>query len=290
MAEPAGREGRWRAGVEARALLEVWRLVPPARPVGRLPGAELAAGVGASLEMHDRRGYTPGDDVRRLDWSAYARTDQLLVRQYREEVAPKLELLLDCSASMGIDADKAQLAIDLAALLCGLARAAGAPAQLLLLGDDLTRAEPESLQHGVAFAGRRPLVELLADAAAHARPTAQRVVISDLLCPSDALAATRGLAGRTERLSVLQVLASAEAEPSATGPSRLVDVEGDDALDLIVDAGALDAYRRRLGRLRRSWAEAATRVGGRFSSLTAGPSLTALCRERLATEGWLEPR
>ena len=290
MAEPLETGQLVKPGLSARALLEAWRLVPPERPVGRLPGSELASGVGASLEMHDRRSYAPGDDVRRLDWAAYARTDQLMVRQYREEVAPKLELMLDVSASMGIDGDKAQLAVDLAALFCGLARAAGAPAQLVLLGAQLNVVEPEALDHGVAFESERPVDELLSDAAAHARPTAQRVLVSDLLSKVDAIAATRSLAGRTERLSILQVLSPAEVEPEAVGPSRLVDAEGGSSLDVIVDQGAIAAYRRRLERLQQSWREAAQRIGGRFLSLTAGAPLASLCRERLAVEGWLEPR
>ncbi|QDU66803.1 DUF58 domain-containing protein [Engelhardtia mirabilis] len=281
---------RLRPGLAARALLDAWRLVPPQKPVGRLPGSELASGVGASLEMQDRRSYAPGDDVRRLDWGAFARTDQLMVRQYREEVAPKLELLLDVSASMGVDADKAQLAVDLAALFCGLARSAGAPAQLVLLGDQLTLSEPEALDHGVAFESERPVSELLSDAAAHARPTAQRVLVSDLLSEVDASGATRSLAGRTERLSILQVLSPSEVEPEASGPSRLVDAEGGSSLDVIVDRGAIEAYRRRLERLQQSWRESSQRIGGRFLSLTCGPPLTSLCRERLAVEGWLEPR
>jgi len=279
-----------RPGGAARASIDAWRLVPPQRPTGRFPGSELAAGVGASLEMQDRRSYAPGDDVRRIDWSAYARTDQLLVRQYRNEVAPKLEVLLDLSASMGVDAQKAQLAVDLAALFCGLAAASGAPTQLLLLQNELLPSAPEALDHGVAFEGQRPLGELLGDAAARARPTAQRVLISDLLTPSDGTAAARNLAARTERFSVLQVLTPAEIEPELSGPARLVDAEGGATLDMIVDQGSVAAYRKRLEHLRRSWREATEHIAGRFCCVTVGAPLDAVCRDRLAAEGWLEPR
>ena len=105
-----------RPAASAFALGESWKLgfahVPPRGPAGERVGR----GTGSSLEFHDRRSYEPGDDVRHLDWRAYARTDTLLVRQWREEVLARCEILLDGSRSMAIDERKAQLALDLAAL------------------------------------------------------------------------------------------------------------------------------------------------------------------------------
>ena len=74
-----------------------------------------AHSVGSSLEFQDRRLYEAGDDVRHLDWRAFARTDELFVRQYREEIQPRLELLIDDSRSMAVTETKAQLAVDVAA-------------------------------------------------------------------------------------------------------------------------------------------------------------------------------
>src|SRR5262245_56058583 len=71
-------------------------------------GERIGRGTGSSLEFQDRRGYASGDDVRHLDWRAYARTDQLLVRVYREEILPRIDLLVDASRSMAIDESKAQ--------------------------------------------------------------------------------------------------------------------------------------------------------------------------------------
>ena len=78
-------------------------------------GERLGKGVGSSLEFQERRAYVPGDDVRHLDWAAYARSDQLMVRLYREEILPRIDLVVDGSRSMAVDAEKAQLATDLVA-------------------------------------------------------------------------------------------------------------------------------------------------------------------------------
>ncbi len=54
----------------------------------------------ASAEFADYRPYVPGDEVRALDWRAYARTDRDYVKQFRKETDLRCHILLDCSRSM----------------------------------------------------------------------------------------------------------------------------------------------------------------------------------------------
>ena len=84
-------------------------------------GMRLGAGPGASLEFHDHRNYQPGDDLRHLDWAASARTGSLILRRHRKEVLPRLEILVDGSASMAAHPGKLALATGLAALMATLA-------------------------------------------------------------------------------------------------------------------------------------------------------------------------
>ena len=65
-------------------------------------GDRLGKGTGASLEFMDFREYLPGDDLRHVDWRAYARTDQLKIRLHREEVTHAIEIVADLSASMAV--------------------------------------------------------------------------------------------------------------------------------------------------------------------------------------------
>ncbi|TNF34735.1 MAG: DUF58 domain-containing protein, partial [Deltaproteobacteria bacterium] len=104
----------------------------------RQGGARLGARPGASLEFHDHRAYQPGDDLRHLDWGVYARTDQLVLRRHRAEVSPRLELLLDVSASMALTVEKRRTALALGALFLTLARAEEARAALYALGDGVS--------------------------------------------------------------------------------------------------------------------------------------------------------
>jgi len=73
--------------------------VPHNAPFGTT-GSQMANRPGSSLEFMDHREYQPGDDLRRIDWSAFARSDRLTVKLYREEVCPHLDVLIDGSRSM----------------------------------------------------------------------------------------------------------------------------------------------------------------------------------------------
>lgn len=67
---------------------------------GRLPGERRSKRRGESVEFDDYRDYTPGDDLRRLDWNAFARFDRFFIKLFRAEEDLGLHLLIDCSASM----------------------------------------------------------------------------------------------------------------------------------------------------------------------------------------------
>lgn len=56
---------------------------------------------GAGIEFHDYRPYTPGDDLRTIDWKLFGRTDRYYLKRYRRETDLNLHLAVDGSASMG---------------------------------------------------------------------------------------------------------------------------------------------------------------------------------------------
>src|SRR5215510_15382018 len=64
-------------------------------------GGYRSAFRGGGVEFEESRPYTPGDDVRHLDWNALARTGSPYVKRFREERDQTLLLALDVSRSMG---------------------------------------------------------------------------------------------------------------------------------------------------------------------------------------------
>ena len=80
--------------------LETLRLCTRKEFLGSQTGSYSSPRRGTSLEFSDYRRYTPGDDLRYLDWGIYARTDRLYVKIFREEVDLFAYVFIDASASM----------------------------------------------------------------------------------------------------------------------------------------------------------------------------------------------
>lgn len=68
---------------------------------GFITGLHRSPHKGFSVEFREHREYSPGDDLRHLDWSAWGRTDRYFIKQYEQETNLRAYLLLDTSASMG---------------------------------------------------------------------------------------------------------------------------------------------------------------------------------------------
>src|SRR5216117_3687480 len=87
----------WQA---VHAAASSFRIAMPRSPARGGFGERLGANAGSSLEFQDYRQYSAGDDLRHVDWAAYARSEVLTVRLYREEVAPRIDIVFDTSRSM----------------------------------------------------------------------------------------------------------------------------------------------------------------------------------------------
>ncbi|HUS93235.1 MAG TPA: DUF58 domain-containing protein [Phycisphaerae bacterium] len=67
---------------------------------GFISGLHRSPHKGFSVEFAEHREYTPGDDIRHLDWVAYGRTDRYYIKQYEQETNLRTYILLDVSNSM----------------------------------------------------------------------------------------------------------------------------------------------------------------------------------------------
>ena len=91
--------------------LETLRMQTRRRFLGSRPGGHVSLRRGAGLEFADYRRYTPGDDLRYIDWNLYGRTDRLYIKQFQEEEDLYTSLFLDGSASMAHPAQDGKAAV-----------------------------------------------------------------------------------------------------------------------------------------------------------------------------------
>ena len=68
---------------------------------GFLSGLHRAPHLGVSLDFAEHRAYLPGDDIRRIDWKLYARTDRYFLKQFEADTNTDVVALVDASRSMG---------------------------------------------------------------------------------------------------------------------------------------------------------------------------------------------
>jgi uncharacterized protein (DUF58 family) len=263
-----------------------FRLAMPRTPVGGRLGERLGSGIGSSLEFQDYRSYAPGDDLRHVDWAAYARSELLAVRLYREEVAPRIDLVLDDSRSMSVTAQKLRAYGEVTGLLACACAHTVADARVITTGAGEPRRlhRPEDVEPVLTCEANLSALEEI-----HLpfRRRSLRVVISDFLFPHDADVLVARLARDCASLAIVQLTLREEAEPAVEGGRRLVDVEGRGEVDLVIDDAAIRDYRARFNRLRFALSRAARRVGARFAHVVAGTPIRDVARQ-LAAAGVLE--
>src|SRR5271170_3135625 len=68
---------------------------------GLVAGLHRSPDFGFSQEFAEYRSYSPGDDLRHVDWNVFARTERMYLKRYRGETNSQLAVMLDTSASMG---------------------------------------------------------------------------------------------------------------------------------------------------------------------------------------------
>ena len=275
---------------EALSLGRAYRLALGFEPKRGGTGEHLAKGTGASLEFQDRRNYMPGDDIRHVDWRALARTNQVLVRQYREEILPHVELLLDASRSMALDPQKEDLSLNLAAVLASAAQGQGFRVRVIRLGERVERLEAgEFLGAGLEFDSARPLQELVREAGGLLRPGGLRILLSDFLSPHDPRELLRSLGRGVGGLALVQVLAKGDLDPPRDSALRVTDVELGEHLDLVLDGPLRARYLARLERLIDGLQSECGRLGALHVKLDASQPLGELCRSVLMRAGLLAP-
>jgi uncharacterized protein (DUF58 family) len=76
---------------------------------GYVSGAHRSPFHGFSIEFAEHREYSPGDDLRYLDWKVFGRTDKFYLKQFEEETNLICYLLLDASESMAYKSDAAPM-------------------------------------------------------------------------------------------------------------------------------------------------------------------------------------
>lgn len=228
---------------------------------GQTQGERRSPRRGQSVEFADFRPYTAGDDLRRIDWNAYARLEKFFIKLFVEEEDLTVHFIVDASPSMRWgDPNKLDYAIHAAGALgyvalCGLDRitslAVGA-------GRDGVFQPHRGKRQALAYfnylqaisatpavpapAATDPAKSLRAYAAGVNRP-GPLLVLSDLM-DDGWQEGLHALSGRGFEVSLVHILSPDEADPQLEGDLKLVDVESGLAVEITADYDLLARYRQ----------------------------------------------
>ena len=212
---------------------------------GFLSGMHRSPYFGQSIEFLQHRQYTPGDEIRHIDWKVYARQDRLHVKQYEEETNLRLTLMVDRSGSMAYGAgesNKFDYAASIAASLTYLALRQKDATGLFTFDTAVRASVPAksnqiqltrilSMLDAVGADGRTDLAKVAREIAQGIPRRGLVVIISDLLGVDSLLDGLRVLRQRGHDVAVFHVLHDDELEFNFSGATRFEGLETDDFLN-----------------------------------------------------------
>ncbi len=257
-------------------------------------GDHLARRRGGNAEFLEHRSYAPGDDPRRLDWHAFARSGEPVFKLFRAEEDVVVRLVMDASASLAAGAPpKLHVTKKIAASVAYMALASGERAQILTAGQGLARTGDPARGRAaisklvreldaIAAAGGTDLARAVDAVVLSAARPGMLVVLSDFLDDGPYATALARAAAAGHDLVLVQVLSDDELEPPYDGDFALEDAETGATLDLTVDAAAIDAYLARLAALFAALRDIAKRARGTYVRTTTREPVLASLRRLVA--------
>src|ERR1041384_5374394 len=254
--------------VDPTVLARIGNLVLLARTAldGLINGPHRAPYFGASIDFAEHRGYVAGDDIRRVDWRLFARTDRFYVKQYEADTNTNLCILMDVSKSMSFGArgvPKIEYGSFVAACLGYLAQRQRDRVGIITFDNDIVAHVPPSAKHFNVVLHTldraRPeragnLVVPLNKMPEHFKRRGALVLLSDFYEePDTALDAIKPLKFLGNDLIVFHVLDPAEMDFSYEDASSFEDLETGEQIPVVPQS-----LREEYGRMIRAHIEALT--------------------------------
>jgi uncharacterized protein (DUF58 family) len=261
-------------------------------------GAHRSPRRGASLEFSEHAEYTPGEDLRNLDWKVYAKTDRYFVKRHEDERLQRAVFVVDASGSMsygaepgGLVASKYHLAARITvALAACLLRQGDAVGVEVAESEERTYLPPRSgsaqlealieILGGAQPSGRAGLTGACRALGERLRRAASVFVVSDLLDEEEEdLAGVRELKARGLSPRIVHLLHAHEVDLPYENTTRFLDMEG--TASRVIDPVAVRrAYAEEIREFVRRVARGAGLLGVPYGFCTTGedpaPALGAM--------------
>jgi uncharacterized protein (DUF58 family) len=237
--------------VDPTVLARIGNLELVARSVvdGFINGLHRTDVFGASVDFAEHRGYVAGDDIRRVDWRLFARTDRFYIKEYEADSNSNFAVLLDVSKSMGFGSEGVTK-LDYGRLLAGcltyLVHRQRDRVGFVAFDNDIVEFVPPSAKHmettlhvldRLKPANPGSLREPMNKVAEHFGRRGVLVLVSDLYEEPDAILEAIGpLRFRGHDMIVFHLLDRAELDFEYADPSAFEDLESGEQIPIVPEA------------------------------------------------------
>ena len=243
--------------VDPKVLARIGNLELLANTVvnGYINGLHRSPYFGASVDFAEHRGYMPGDDIRRVDWKLYARTDRYYLKEYEADTNANFSVILDISRSMNFQSrgiSKFEYGKYLCACLAYFAQKQRDRIGCITFDSDIVSHIPPSAKHldrvlhtlDRATADRPGILQVpMQKMAEHFGRKGIIVIVSDLYeSPEAVIEAIKPLKYRGNDIVVFHVLDQAEIDFNFDEASSFQDLETGEQIPVVPSALA-EQYR-----------------------------------------------
>lgn len=250
-----------------------------------MSGIRKSSAKGSSVEFSDFREYMLGDDIRRIDWNAYGRTDKLYIKQFMEEKEGIFQIFVDTSKSMEFgEIPKSKMAL----------QTAGALAYIILANLDrvyVNEMKENSITQGkgvtgssafsyildnlnrITFDGKTTLNKTILS-----RPVKSggvSIIISDFLDENGIGEAMKYLAYKKQTIVLIQILAKEETRIEYEGTVNILDMETSDRVKITMSNATIKKYNETLFTMQSNLQNLARKYGAHYIFMQSDESLIA---------------
>lgn len=222
---------------------------------GRIKAERRTRIAGSGIEFADHRAYTPGDDLRALDWNVYGRTERLLVKRFEEEEDLTIAIVLDVSGSMAFgDRRRFDHARRLAAAMAYVALSNLDRVAMVAVSTKIERRMAPARGKGQIFkvfeflrglkpGGETALAEAGRTLGAELKRRGVAIVVSDLYDPAGFERGLNALRYQKFEPMVVHVTDARDADPGARGDVLLVDAESGEGREVTLTPALVAKFR-----------------------------------------------
>lgn len=278
------------------------KIVAPVKIRTGQKGERQSKHMGSSLDFSGYRLYTPGDDVRQIDWNSFARTQKHYIKQFYDERELKIHLFIDRSASMGLTPEKWKRAQEIASAFVVLATSGHDSIHLIQVpqrrdpilkgkgaksNQRLLRYIEEQDLEDSPFSFSQALSNSLKEITTN---HALNIVISDALEPVDQLYSSLAmLQKKGQRTLFIQLLDPMEKEPNFYGDKRLTDIENValEEKDISFSQGIIRQYKKSFEEHEKLLVQFCKKRGITFIQHVGDQPLGDLMFKDLPQHGWV---